>query len=114
MHTAMPRRLKFFRLMKDLIQMKGAVSEEVALEMAKGVRSISGTDLGVSITGILGPKGATTTKPVGLIYIAVASHENAVVKKYNFGGTRLENKIRSTYAALELVRKFILGIPVEA
>ncbi len=107
-------KVEILQVDEDLIQMKGAVSEEVALEMAKGVRSISGTDLGVSITGILGPKGATTTKPVGLIYIAVASHENAVVKKYNFGGTRLENKIRSTYAALELVRKFILGIPVEA
>ena len=107
-------KVEILQVDEDLIQMKGAVSEEVALEMAKGVRSISGTDLGVSITGILGPKGATTTKPVGLIYIAVASHENAVVKKYNFGGTRLENKTRSTYAALELVRKFILGIPVEA
>ncbi len=107
-------KVEILQVDEDLIQMKGAVSEEVALEMAKGVRSISGTDLGVSITGILGPKGATTKKPVGLIYIAVASHENAVVKKYNFGGTRLENKIRSTYAALELVRKFILGIPVEA
>lgn len=107
-------KVEILQVNEDLIQEKGAVSEEVAIEMAKGVRSISGTDIGVSITGILGPKGATSTKPVGLVYIAVASHSNAIVKRFNFGGTRLENKIRSSYSALELVRRFILGIPIEA
>ncbi len=107
-------KVEILQVDEDLIQEKGSVSEEVALEMAKGVRSISGTDIGVSITGILGPKGATSTKPVGLVYIGVASHSNAVVKKFYFGGTRIENKIRSTYAALELIRRFILGIPIEA
>lgn len=99
---------------EDLINEKGSVSEEVALEMCKGVRSISGTDLGLSITGILGPKGATATKPVGLVFIGVASHERAVVKKFNFGGTRIENKVRASQAALEMLRRFVLGIPIEA
>lgn len=98
---------------EDLISEKGSVSEEVALEMCKGVRSISGTDLGLSITGILGPKGATPTKPVGLVYIGVASHDRSVVRKFNFGGTRIENKVRASQAALEMVRRFVLGIPIE-
>jgi len=98
---------------EDLISEKGSVSEEVALEMCKGVRSISGTDLGLSITGILGPKGATPTKPVGLVYIGVASHDRSVVRKFNFGGTRIENKVRASQAALEMVRRFVLDIPIE-
>jgi nicotinamide-nucleotide amidase len=98
---------------EDLLMEKGAVSEETALQMAKGVRSISGTDLGLSITGILGPKGATPTKPVGLVYLAVASHDNSIVRKFNFGGNRIENKTRASQAALDTLRRFILGIPFE-
>ncbi|MBK7867323.1 MAG: competence/damage-inducible protein A [Ignavibacteriales bacterium] len=107
-------KVEILQVDEDLIHEKGSVSEEVAIEMAKGVRAISGTDLGVSITGILGPKGATPTKPVGLVYIAVASHEKAVAKKFNFGGTRIENKARASQAALEMVRRFVLGITLES
>lgn len=98
---------------EDLIAAKGAVSEECCAEMAKGVRAISGTDIGLSITGILGPTGATTTKPVGLTYIGIADSEKVIVKKFNFADNRINNKKRATHAALELVRRFLLGIQIE-
>ncbi|KAB2909650.1 MAG: competence/damage-inducible protein A [Ignavibacteriales bacterium] len=106
-------KVEILQVDEDLIQDKGAVSSEVAEQMAKGVRSISGSDLGLSITGILGPKGATPNKPVGLVFIGVASFDKAVVKQFNFGGNRYENKIRAAHAALEILRRFILGISIE-
>jgi len=88
----------------------GAVSPEVAQQMAQGIRSISGTDLGLSVTGILGPSGATPVKPIGLVYIAVCDNTSVNVKKYLFGEDRILNKERATQAALDLIRRHILGI----
>jgi len=70
----------------------GAVSEEVALEMAEGIREKSGADVGISTTGIAGPGGGTEEKPVGLVYIGLATSEVSLTKRFNFSGDRLENK----------------------
>ena len=70
----------------------GAVSEEVAASMAKGVLEKSNADIGISTTGIAGPTGGTKDKPVGLVYIGIA----------NFEGDRLENKISTCNEALKL------------
>jgi len=59
----------------------GAVSEQTAEEMAKGVLKISGADIGIAVTGIAGPDGGTEEKPVGLVYVGVATKEETVVKK---------------------------------
>ncbi|MGL5207192.1 MAG: nicotinamide-nucleotide amidohydrolase family protein, partial [Acidaminococcaceae bacterium] len=80
----------------------GAVSEQVACEMAVGVRNLFGTTLGVSITGIAGPGGGSAEKPVGLVYMAIASEKGTVCQKHNFTGSRTDNKLRSVLAAFSL------------
>ncbi|MDD4879151.1 MAG: competence/damage-inducible protein A [Candidatus Omnitrophica bacterium] len=82
----------------------GAVSRQTALEMAKNVRQISGTDIGLSVTGIAGPGGGTKAKPVGLVYIALAMPKSVVWKEFHFRGGREMIKFRSSQAALDLLR----------
>lgn len=72
----------------SLLEQFGAVSEEVAIAMASGVRREADSTIGVGITGIAGPSGGSMDKPVGLVYICVSHNENIVVKKYNFSGNR--------------------------
>jgi len=78
--------------------------------MAEGIKSISGTDLGLAITGIMGPTGATPGKPVGLVYVGLCDDKVCTAKKFVFGDDRILNKQRASQAALEMVRKYLLGI----
>jgi len=82
----------------------GAVSEEVALQMASGVRARTGADVGVSVTGIAGPGGGTPEKPVGLVWIAVDGAD-AKARRFHVVGDRTEIRQRAAQAALELVRR---------
>ena len=86
----------------------GAVSEETAREMAEGVRRAIPADIGVGITGIAGPGGATAEKPVGLVYIAVVTAEAVRVERHIFDGVRTEVKRQSTETALAMVRDLLL------
>ena len=81
--------------------------------MAEGVRAISGADIGVSLTGILGPTGATMDKPVGLVYIGICDDKICTGREFHFGDDRLHNKDRASQAALEMIRRKLLGIPYE-
>jgi nicotinamide-nucleotide amidase len=103
-------KVELLKVDEEVILEHGAVSPEVAQQMAQGVRSISGTDLGLATTGILGPTGATPGKPVGLVYICICDNKSITVKKCLFGEDRVLNKQRATQAALDLIRKHILGI----
>ena len=86
------------------IEKYGAVSEQVALQMASGVREKLGADVGVSVTGIAGPGGGTPEKPVGLVWIAV--HASGVkARRFHVGGDRAEIRQRAAQAALEMVRR---------
>ena len=92
---------------KSTLEKYGAVSEEVAKEMAIGAKDDAKADVAVAITGIAGPGGGTPEKPVGLVYIGVAVKDKVFVNKYLFNGNR--NKVResSVVAALTMVRMHV-------
>lgn len=95
---------------EDLILKYGAVSLEVARLMAEGIKGVSGTDIGLSVTGIMGPTGASENKPVGLVYIGICDDNVCTAKEFHFGENRLLNKDRTSQAALEMLRRNLLGI----
>ncbi len=103
-------KVEILNVEEDTITKYGSVSTEVAKQMAEGIKSISGTDIGLSITGIMGPTGATEGKPIGLVYIGLCDSEDCTVKKFTFGDDRILNKQRTAQAALEIVRRHLLGI----
>ena len=88
-----------------LLKKHGAVSSEVASKMAQGVRKILKTDYGLGVTGIAGPGGATKTKPVGLVFIALSTRQKTIVKKCIFKGTRLAIKNMACQTALKMLAK---------
>jgi nicotinamide-nucleotide amidase len=88
----------------------GAVSSEVALEMVHGVQQLFQVDCAIATTGIAGPGGATTAKPLGLCFAAAVSGDKVRVRQFNFGQDRRVNKQRGAAAALELLRRMLLGI----
>jgi PncC family amidohydrolase len=85
------------------IAMNGAVSEETARMMALGIRAAAQVDIGLSVTGIAGPGGATPGKPVGTVFIAVVTERNELVKRYQFTGTRREIKEQTANMALQML-----------
>jgi nicotinamide-nucleotide amidase len=94
----------------ELITKHGAVSREVAEAMAKGMRERADVSVGLSVTGIAGPGGATETKPVGLVYLGLdAGSPDAITKEFRFHGDRSVIKQRSSQAALDLLRRWLNG-----
>jgi nicotinamide-nucleotide amidase len=92
----------------DLIQQKGAVSEEVARALAEGIRTATECSLGLSITGIAGPpvtEGPDANKPVGLVYIALADEHDTQVKQLQIPGDRERVRLWASQHALELLRR---------
>ena len=89
---------------EDDIRRHGAVSEEVASQMAAAVRNRLGADIGIAITGVAGPGGGTPEKPVGLIWIAVSAAETKA-RRFQLIGDRTEIRQRAAQAALEMLRR---------
>jgi PncC family amidohydrolase len=87
----------------------GAVSEQTALEMARGGRRVCRADLALAATGVAGPGGGTPEKPVGLVYVALAAPDGEWVDRHVWDGDRQENKARSAGAALDLLRRYLEG-----
>ena len=87
-----------------LIAGRGAVSEEVALAMAQGVRRSASSNVGIGITGIAGPDGGTPEKPVGTVAIAVVAEQEARVRTYQFIGAREQVKFQAAQAAMNMLR----------
>ena len=87
------------------IEKFGAVSSEVAIEMAEGVRRKMGSDIGLSVTGIAGPGGGSKEKPVGLVHIGYSDKKTSKSNKYQFGNDRIINKKRSAGMALGMLWK---------
>jgi nicotinamide-nucleotide amidase len=101
-------KMKKLKVPKSVLDKSGAVSEEVALAMAEGVKQFSSSDIGLSITGIAGPTGDTPTKPVGMVCMAIAWEGGCASRHYNFLGTRREIKEQSAIACLDMLRKHLL------
>lgn len=106
-------KVELLKVDEDLIQNFGAVSLEVCRQMAEGVRAVSGTDIGLAVTGIMGPTGASENKPVGLVYIGVCDENICTAKEFLFGNDRILNKERTSQAALDMLRRHLLRIPYD-
>lgn len=92
----------------SVLASKGAVSREVAVQMASGVRKRFKTDIGIGVTGIAGPAGGSRSKPVGLVYLAVSSEKGTVCVKEIFNGSRTSIKAQSTEKAIHMLQEFVL------
>jgi nicotinamide-nucleotide amidase len=89
----------------ELIAQHGAVSEQVARALAEGIRQRTGADIGLGVTGIAGPTGATESKPVGLVHFAVADAQKTDVLERTFRGDRQRVREWAAHQALDLVRR---------
>ncbi len=92
----------------EMIEAKGAVSSEVALALASGIRNLTGATLGIGITGIAGPGGGTPDKPVGLVHIGIADEHGPREKSFRFPGDRERIRFFATQNALDAVRRHFL------
>lgn len=92
---------------EDSLRSFGAVSEQVANEMAKGCRNAFGSDLGLSTTGIAGPSGGSAEKPVGLVWFGISDGNMVETESALFPGDRLEVKEVASVYALEMLLRFL-------
>ena len=94
----------------EIIARYGAVSEQTARTMAEGISRVTGSSLGVGVTGIAGPEGGNPEKPVGLVYIALAARDRTYCYGYYFPGQRIAVRAGAANTALNMMRRFLLGI----
>jgi nicotinamide-nucleotide amidase len=95
---------------KETLEKYGAVSSQVAQEMAEGGRQTLGVDVCVADTGIAGPTGATPDKPVGLFYLGLSHKEGTCSRKHVFLGTREQTKEQAAIAALTWVKEYLIKL----
>lgn len=100
-------KVRFLGVSHETLKAHGAVSEECAIEMAAGVAKAFDADVGISVTGIAGPGGATPQKPVGLVFIGVAMRKERASFRYLFDGDRRSIKAQAAEQALRLVMDFV-------
>jgi nicotinamide-nucleotide amidase len=100
---------KILQVSVDTIQRSGAVSEETVRQMVKGALTALGTDYVVATSGIMGPGGGSTEKPVGTVWVAVGDHQNIAAQKFFFRFDRQRNIELTATNALNYLRKFILS-----
>ncbi|MFY9813349.1 MAG: CinA family protein [Dehalococcoidales bacterium] len=105
-------KLKLAGVQKTTLDKYGAVSAQVAAEMAAGGRTALGVDICVADTGIAGPGGATPGKPVGLFYLGLSTKDGTVTQKHLFGGVRDENKQQAAQTALRWVLDYLKKLPL--
>lgn len=94
---------------EEVLREHGAVSEQVAVLMAEGVRRRSGCDLGLATTGIAGPTGGTDEKPVGTVFIALADGKRTSCRQYSFRWGRRRNKTITSQTALITLKRYLTG-----
>lgn len=100
-------KIELLGVSERMLKEHGAVSKQVALAMAEGIRTKSKVDIGIATTGIAGPTGGTKEKPVGLVYIAISTSNKTEVKKFLFSDSRLQNKESTCNAALDMLLDYL-------
>ena len=100
-------KIELLGVSESLLKKYGAVSAQVAKAMAQGIRTKSKVDVGLSITGIAGPGGGRARKPVGLVYVGLATSPGTSTKAFRFHGERETIKLRSSQAALDVLRRWL-------
>lgn len=99
---------ELLKIPKEILEDYGAVSGETAEWMAKSIRINSGTDLGLSVTGIAGPTGGTKDKPVGTVYVGMSTTKATVAKVFKFVGNRKMIRLIASQTALDWVRRYLI------
>lgn len=92
---------------QDTLETYGAVSRETVVEMARGARKRLSADIGLAVTGIAGPDGGTSDKPVGLTWIGISAQDIDDARRFVWHGDRLHNKEQSTEAGLNLLMEYL-------
>jgi len=95
---------------EDTLNQYGAVSPQIAEEMALGGRKILSADICIADTGIAGPGGASPEKPVGLFYLGLSHGERTFSREHNFKGDREQNKQSAAEAALSWLKEYLAGL----
>ena len=103
-------KIKVVGVKEATINKYGAVSHQVAKEMAEGGRKVLAADICLADTGIAGPSGATPGKPLGLFYIGLAHQARTYSHKHNFHGDREQNKHSAAEAALSWLKEYLLSL----
>ena len=103
-------KIKVAGVKKDTINKYGAVSYQVAEEMAQGGRGVLGVDICLADTGIAGPTGATPEKPVGLFYIGLSHQSETYSQKHIFQGNREQNKRSAAEIALGWLKEYLISL----
>ena len=103
-------KIKLVGVKRDTLKKHGAVSAQVAREMAAGGRKVLGVDICISDTGIAGPTGASDRKPVGLFYLGISHREGTFARKHIFHGNRGRNKELAATAALSWLKEYLSGL----
>lgn len=99
---------RLLKVPRQTLDIHGAVSAETAAAMALGVAELARADIGLSITGIAGPGGSTAEKPLGLVYVGLATDGQVITAKHNFSGNRDEVRAQSVAAALALLEEQLI------
>jgi PncC family amidohydrolase len=105
-------KIKVVGVKRGTIEKYGAVSPQVAEEMAQGGRKVLAVDICLADTGIAGPAGATPGKPVGLFYLGLAHQGGVFTRRHEFHGDREQNKRRAAGTALRWLKEYLMSTPV--
>ncbi|MDA2933013.1 nicotinamide-nucleotide amidohydrolase family protein [Acidobacteria bacterium AH-259-D05] len=102
-------KVDFMGVNETTLERFGAVSQQVAHQMAVGIRESTAADFGLSVTGVAGPQGGTSEKPVGRVFVGLSSKEETRVRQEQFPGTRQAIRIRASRFALDWLRRTLIS-----
>lgn len=100
-------KMKWLGVKQATLERYGAVSEQTVREMLSGIMQKTDSDLAVAVSGIAGPTGGTPEKPVGTVFIGIGFHDQSIIEKYLFKGSREDVRAQSAIEVLKMITNFI-------